>query len=614
MIYTSSHPVRTALAGAVAAILGLGLSGCGSDSSTASQTTISGSAIAGAVTGNVVVSDTDGNQVASGSVTGGSFSVSVPNAELAGALTFRVTGTYVDEVSGDAVTLGASSPLALTLAANHFTAGQVGNAPLTPDSTVIHHLVQQHNMTMTQAQNAFQSAFGYLPDMDAVPFDPSETDSTAAAARPQADRDAAFRAGMFSQLANDLGLSGDDIAAMLAGLADDLADNSLDGMGSGGSPVTIGTAAVNLQTLHQSNSLEARLLAAHGAFAGNSNNSAGLSAPSMGLPAISYDAPGTSKTVTIASGRNITVTLDTAANSPIGTGFWISRVKHKITLVDASDGSPIDISSDNHIKGISQHPYMHMLSGHDHSTPHGHDADVSQAAQGIYTLDAYYVMASEMGMGESAMPMGVWDYPVKLQEDTDADGNADTTTSVMFHPQVKMPMGGNVFIAKVSNSNHTWTNMMGMTQPRSYRVWLHEVNANPNSSHDLSVFVSTQDMGNMSMGSMAAMSSMSSNHSMMSFPAVYSGQSLHGPTNEMGMRPDVSLASVTVEVSLDDGTTWQSMTETANTGLFSTADLVGLDTAAQDTLSFKVTINDGISDYVMTTAAGGYADLVFTAP
>lgn len=150
--------------------------------------------------------------------------------------------------------------------------------------------------------------------------------------------------------------------------------------------------------------------------------------------------------------------------------------------------------------------------------------------------------------------------------------------------------------------------MMGMTQPRSYRVWLHEVSDNPNSSHELTVFVSTQDMGNMNMDSM------SSSHNMMKFPAVYSGQDLHGPSNEMGMRPDLSLASVMVEVSLDDGATWQSMTETANTGLFSIADLAGLDTAAQDTLSFKVTINDGSGDYVMTTAAGGYADLVFTAP
>ncbi len=608
MFYTSSHPVRTALGGAVAVILGFGLSGCGSDSTTASQATVSGSAIAGAVTGNLVVSDADGNEVVSGSVTDGSFSVSLSSAALADALTFSVTGSYVDEVSGNTVTLGANNPLALTLAANHFTAGQAGNAPVTPDSTVIHHLVRNHNMSMTQAQTAFQNAFGYLPDMDAVPFDPSETDSTTAAGRPQADRDAAFRAGMFSQLASDLGLSGDDIAAMLGALADDLADNSLDGMGSTGSSVTIGTAAVNLQTLHQSNPISARLLSAHGAFAGNSNNSAGLPAPSMGLPSISYDEPGASKTVTTASGRNITVTLDTAANTPIAAGYWTSRVKHHITLIDADTLSPIDMSSDPDIKGLSHHPYMHMLSGHDHTTPHGHAADMSQAAQGIYTLDAYYVMASEMGMGESAMPMGVWDYSINIKEDTTGDSQVDSTTPVMFHPQVKMPMAGNVFIAKVSNSNHQWTNMMGMSLPRDYRVWLHEVSANSNSSHDLTVFVSTTDMGNMDM------SSMSGSHSMMTFPAAYTGQSLHGPVNDMGMRPDVSLASVTVEVSLDDGTTWQGMTETVDTGLFSIAELVGLDTSAQDTLSFRVSINDGTADYVMTTAAGGHAELVFTAP
>ncbi len=570
------------------------------------QTLLKQRLMAGAVTGSVVVSDADGNDVATGNVTDGTFSLTLPISELDEVLTFIVTGSYTDEVSGDTVNLSSANPLALIMAANQFTAGDTGNAPVSPESTVIHHLVRQHNMTMTQATAAFQNAFGYQPNMAAVLFDPSTTDSATAAARPQADRDAAFHAGVFSQLANDLNLSGDDIAAMLAALADDLSDDSLDGVDGTNAAVMIGNAAVNLKTLHETNPLSARLLAAHGGFAGSSNNTAGLSAPITGLPAIAYDLQGTSKTITTASGRMLTVTLDSAVNVPIMSGFSTSRVKHKITLTDAATGDPIDLNSDTHFKQVSQHPYMHMLSGHDHTTPHGHDADLSEAASGIYYLDSYYVMASQMGMGDSGMPMGVWDYPVNISNPATTDDVV--TTSVMFHPQVKMPMGGNTFFSKVSNVNHQWTTMMAMTQPRPYRVWLHEVSNNSNSTHDLSVFVSTQDIGNMSMGSM------SGGHSMMTFPAAYTGQMLHGSANDMGMRPDVTLASVTLDVSLDAGATWQSMTEdNTNHGLFTITGLVGLQTTQQNTVSFRLTVNDGTAS-VMTTAGGDDAALIFTAP
>ena len=607
---------RNAIASLFAVSLAFGLSGCGSDddgasASTSTETTINGTAIAAAVTGVLAVTDSDGNVVATGTVSNGAFSVDLPNDTLNRELTFTVVGTYTDEVSGDTVTLTASNPLALLMAANHFTAGQTGNAPVTPGSTVIQHMVREHSMTLAQAQTAFQNAFGYLPDMTAVPFDPSTTDSTAAGARPLVDQNAAFRAGMFSQLASDFGLTGDDIADMLGALADDLADGALDGTGDTGSPVMIGSS-VNLQTLNGDNPLSARLLGAYGGFAGSSGNAAGLSAPSMGLPAMSYDQSGASKTVTTASGHTLRVTLETEANAPIMSGFWTSRVNHKVTLEDVTSGGadPVDITTHANLISISQHPFMHMLSGHNHTTPHSMMADTTQAASGIYNMDTYYVMASEMGMGEMAMPMGVWDYRIDIAEDLDGDGSADETTSVIFHPQVTMSMGGSVFFAKASNANDTWTNMMGMSMPREYRVWLHEAAVNPTGGHDLTVFVSTRNMGDMSMG-MDGMSGMG--HSMMTFPAVYTGQALNGPLNQMNMRPEVSLGDVTVEVTLDDGlegSTWYPMSADGETGRYTLASLAGLDTNAQDTLTFRLTV-DGNE---MTTSAGANPQLVFTAP
>lgn len=622
-LFPASRPL---MASAIALVLSVGLSGCieTDDDNANETTTITGTAVAGAVDGNVIVTDNLGNEIVVGTVTDGVFSVTLVKADLAKALRFIVTGSYVDEASGDTVTLSTAHPLALSLAAGHFDANDASHhAPVSPGSTVIHHLVNEQGMSLTAAQTAFQDAFGYLPSMDAVPFDPSLVDEAAAALRPQADKDAAFRAGALSQLATDLGLSDDDIAGLLAGLAEDLADGSLDGRDDNGAAVMVGSSApINLQMKHQATPLDVQMIQAYGSFAGSANNASGLAAPSMGLPTMAYDAPGSSKTVTLADGRVANVALATEYSAPFMNGFWTARVNHKIILTDSADGSPIDVSSDSIVKGVGNKPFMYMLSGHNHGAPHDHMADSSQAASGIYNLNSYYLMASAMGMGEDAMPMGVWESTVKIKQDTDADGEADTTASVVFHPQVKMPMDGSVLFSKLSNADHTWTTMMGMTKAREYRVWLHDVSPANGGGHDLSVFVSTQNMADMMNMQSMSLTRMGmgmgdhsgDNHSMMSFPAAYSGQSLNGPLNEMDMRPSLTLASVAVEVSVDDGTTWQSMSETADTGRFSITGLAGLSNSEANTLAFRLTVNDGSADYVMTTAAGGNAELIFVAP
>lgn len=582
--------------------LGTILAGCGGSNNDETTTTISGMAVAGAVTGTVTVRDGAGATLATGAVTNGAFSVTLPNAALGGELEFVVTGTYTDEVSGATVTLSTPHPLALRTAAHQFQAGQTGNAPVTPDTTLIRALVDDHGMTLAAAQTAFENAFGYQPEMSAVPFDPAVTDSTAAAARDQADKDAAFRAGLFSQLAHELGLTGDDIAALARALADDLSDGDLDGMDGTGNPVAIG--AINLATLHHDNAIPFRLLKAHAAFVGNhAANHAALSAPSL-LPPISYDAAGATKTLSTPKGRHLTVALATVADAPFQTGFWTARVRHRLTVTDADTSLPIDITTDPDIVGLSNHPMMYMLNGHDHTTPHGHDPDTRGKAAGEYVLDNYYVMASAMANG---MPMGVWDYVAYIKEDADGDRattNDVTSVPVIFHPQVKMTMGSDVLSVSGSNTADQWTTMTGADQPRPYRLWLHAVEANTAGGHDLTVFVSTQNIANPAAGA-------DPHAHTLSFPSVRAGRVLHGVKDATsGLRPDVTLATVTVEVSLDNGATWQALIADGTTGRYTITALAGLSSTAANTVQLKLTVNGN----AMQTAAGAYPALIFTAP
>lgn len=590
------------------------VAGCGSSDGVGS-TTINGQAIAGAVDGTVVVTTASGNAVASAAVVNGTFSIALPNTVLNDKLDFEVTGTYPDEVSGGSVTLTPTYPLALRVASGRFIAGGSGNAPITFGSSVIRDLVKKHGLTLAQAQTTFESHFGYQPAMNARPFDPAATDASTAAARPQMDRDAAMRAGMFSQLAAQIGLAGDDIPDLIAALAEDLADGTPDGRNGSNTPISVGASALDLATFFAQDPLPTRILVAFSQFSGHANNQAGLnSSGMMGLPNLAFDTPGigSSQTVTTKGGNTVTVAYDTVNSPPFGTGFMVARTQHKITLTD-TNGLPLDITAGGPILDVSQHPFMNMLSGHAHSAPHAQQADTTDAANGNYLLDTYYVMSSQM-MG-SGMAMGVWDYSVRIIEDNDGNNTVDPgdITEVMFHPNVMMPMGGDVLFGKVGNGADTWTNMMGFTESRPYRAWLHEASANGDGSHTVSLFISTRDMMNMPMGMTMAMGHGTK------FPAVYPGQTLYGPKDAMGMRPQLTVAAVNVEISTN-GTSWQPLTEVtgvggSGTGRYTHTAVTGLDNAiGQDSLSVRFSVDIGSGANAMTTAAGANPELRFTAP
>ena len=161
-------------------------------------------------------------------------------------------------------------------------------------------------------------------------------------------------------------------------------------------------------------------------------------------------------------------------------------------------------------------------------------------------------------------------------------------------------MGGNIFATKGSNDMDQWTNMMNITKPRNYTIWLDAISANSTNGYDLTLFVSTQDMMHMDTGGHA--------HAM--FPAVYPSQTLQGPAPaDGGMQPSITLDTVTVEVSTDAGTSWQILNATDH-GYYAGMGLNGFTADTQTMLVIKLTVN-GLE---MTTIAGAQPQLMFTVP
>jgi len=561
----------------------------------ATTTTISGSAVAGAVTGNVVVRTAANVQLTTAVITAGKFSFNLPASALASELDFEVTGTYTDEVSQKVVTLTVTNPLALRTAAGHFTAGVAGNAPITVGSTVIRQLVVNEAKTLSAASNDFYTAFGYTPDMAAKPYDPYTAKPVGAVA---ADDKAAFRAGMFSQFAKDIGLDAIGAAQLPTAFAKDLSDGKLDGQNVLNTPVIINITggSVDLYALETSSPMFSRLQIATSEFAGSTNNVAAVTPPAT-YPTVAYDAVGTTKLVTLSDGiTQVNVKLTTANMTPFMQGFWNAHVTHQVSLSNTATNTPIDIYAVGApITAVNQMPMMWMFSGHHHSSPTGSLTDTTQAVTGNYTMDTYYVMSTAMADG---VPMGLWEYGVQL---TEAGG---ATTTVIFHPKVMMAMGGELYFADGSDAGDTWTDGLMSTTPRKYRAWLHSATANPVGGHDLTVFVSTQDM------------TMIANVMSMPYLPVATGLVLHGPLNTTtGIRPTVNVANVTVEVSTDTGVTWQPLTPVAGqNGQYRVTGLVGLTAAVQNTVQMRLKVDTGTGLTARVDAGGNNPVLTFTAP
>lgn len=567
------------------------LGGCIGGSSQ-SKTTISGSAVAGAVSsGEIKVTDSSGTVLATASVKDGDFTVAVSDGALAGELDFEVTGTYTDEVSDVTVTLDADHPLALRLAAGALTAGAEAIIGITPETTVIRQLVKNQSKSLSDAKAAYKDALGNEPHGLARPFAPN-AEVPEWAAEDNDAKDAAFRVGAYSQWAKGLGLKDDDLAALPTALAQDLADGDLDGH-DGTNPVTIGS--VDLSVLHGQSPLTARYLAAMATFAGSASvNVAGLTAPTTGLPPnaeatdVITGETAAERVVTLADGSSVKVSVKLANSAPFSTMQPnTARTDYLVTLTNA-ENAPIDVTAAaSKATGITSDSMMHMLSGRHHSTPltASYDAATSDPTNGQYRFSVYYVMASAMkNSAGMSMPMGLWDFEVTL---ADATGSSPLEQTALFHPNVAMPMGvtlsskGNDAGDQVPNPNSP-----GMTMGRPYWVWLDSVQKNGNA-HDVALFVTTK-VG-------------------MTFPAVYDG------ANHSHMTDSLSLTGVTVRISTDKGTTWSTADENG-TGHYSVTGLTGLTSDSAADLLVQVTVNSGGTDRSIKLPDDTDPLLHFTAP
>ena len=205
----------------------LALGGCNSsdDPTSSSSTTIEGSIFAAPVAGaTVTVFDDNGNEVAGPVSSGadGRYRISIPNVDLASALSFVSNGgTFSDEATAESNVVAGE--MSVYVAAGTLGAGDEVHA--TPTSTIMHELVMTHEKTPTEAVAAIEGAFGYPVDFSIAP-----TDATVpATGASDSEKLAGLRAAGFSQLTADLGLNAADQFVLLAALAEDLSDGALDG-------------------------------------------------------------------------------------------------------------------------------------------------------------------------------------------------------------------------------------------------------------------------------------------------------------------------------------------------------------------------------------------------
>ena len=216
--------VKTVLKLVLVGVVGL-LVACASDSDSGSvsTTTTSGFVVAAPVSGaSVVAKDAAGNVLAGPVTTAsdGGYSID-PGSALSGTFVLESSGgTYTDEATGQSTTAGMM--MAYVDGTNLAAGSQV---QVTAASTIVHHMVMTHGMTLNAALLAFDDAFGFDADSNVAPAD---------ATNPAADATneellAGLRAAAFSQLAKDLGLAPGEQFDLLAALAEDLANGSLDG-------------------------------------------------------------------------------------------------------------------------------------------------------------------------------------------------------------------------------------------------------------------------------------------------------------------------------------------------------------------------------------------------
>jgi len=370
------------------------ITSCSSSSSStpaATMTTINGSLYAAPVRGaSFVVLNAAGNSIAGpvNTASDGSYNVNVPTTALTADFIIASNGgTYTDEATGLTTTAGT---FAAYVPGGTLTAGSAA-VNISPSTTIINSELADHsNLTFNGAQAYFNSAFGYTPDISVTPSNTPSNGSN------QAQRLAAYNAGVFSQLTAALGFSPDEQGALLNALAQDLADNN--------GILTASTGSVNGTPLPVD--IQNRYEQAMISYLSNTtSNLTGLTATDMG-----GELPFSKVALT-----NTYVVQYLPGMMAATTG----KTSFKIQITNISDGSPANGLT------VSLMPMMNMGTQGFMSTPV--DIVTEDPAPGVYDGTIYYLMGSGSGMG-------YWALTVMIEKGSDME-------TATFYPAVSMGMG-----------------------------------------------------------------------------------------------------------------------------------------------------------------------------
>ena len=443
---------KTGLHLALAGLVGLQVACSSSSDSGPASAAISGSVVAAPVSGaSVQLKDAAGNALADPVPTesDGSYSVTVTGA-MPDALVLESTGgTYSDEASGTATDAGI---LMAYVDGTSMSAG--GQVHATPASTIVSRMVMTHGMTLSAAQAAFESAFGFSADTATAP-----ADATAPAAdATEEELLAGLRAAAFSQLTEDLDLTPVEQFDLLNALAADLADGELDGENAG-SNIAI-TASVMMPIDIQNRFVTALLNFHNDGLMGdtkNDNDMTGLDNSQIGV-------------------------LPFAKVATTGSTAGAYKVEYIPGMMDAMQGKTefqLKISDDSGAPVSSTVELMLMMhmSDRKHSTP-DLDCEEDIAIIGEYYCTVYYVMPSVMTTGDS---MGFWQINVTV----------DSKTAV-FYPKVMMAMGDTTRVLLKGIVPDT-ISMMGEQVSRPYNLFRNSLELNSTSGYDFELFIAPMD-------------------------------------------------------------------------------------------------------------------------
>ncbi len=415
MDFSCNQKCRALIKFTLPALFILMTAACGSSTTPAATTTVTGSVVAAPVAGaTVTVKDGNGATVATATTgTDGTYSVSIPDASLAGDLLIESAGgTYTDEATG---TAGVAAETLSAYIAGGTLSAAASKAYITPSSTIVNKLVAG-GKTLTEANTAFSTAFGYTPDSTVKP---DMASAAADATQQSAEKLAGFHEAAFSQLTSDQGLAAGKQFELLNALATDLADGSLDGM-DGSTAVT--TTSGNPIPADIQSKFETAMMD----WNANANNTSGVTASDIGnLPF--------AKTVLTTSYKVEYVAGTMAAMQ--------GKTMFKIRVSNISTGAAVTGLT------LAVTPTMHM-STMSHTAPVD---GVTDNGDGTYTCVIYYLMAS----GSS---MGYWELAV--------DVGGETAT---FYPNVGMSMGDTTKV-NLKFSSDTYTSM-GSSTVRTYPVF-----------------------------------------------------------------------------------------------------------------------------------------------